>query len=94
MTTDKTSQINNVPTLSEAQWKMIRILSREPNGLAMNIGGHGRGPYLSSCRALVRRGLVYAGHITSHYGLTATGRNLVAEAMARKPASVTQGASA
>lgn len=73
----------DVPTLSDAQWKAIRFLSRSQYR-DRKVAGYGAAPMISACRALVRKELAFTW-TTGHYGLTDAGKSLIAEAMKRKP---------
>ncbi len=61
--------------LSETAVKVMRYVRRNSPwaGATIQIAGNGRAPWLSSCRALVKRGYMHAGHRTGHYGLTEAG---------------------
>lgn len=62
--------------LSPTALKVMRYVYRRPNGkhgCTVQIGGHGRAPWLSACRSLVKRGLMHASGRTGHYGLTKAG---------------------
>lgn len=74
----------SAPELSATQWLMIRVLSRAINNGYVQVAGNGSAPRLSACRALVRRDFART-YRTGHYGLTDKGRELVDEAMKRKP---------
>lgn len=63
--------------LSPTQRKVLIVLAR--NQVAIPLAGKGRAPYLSAARALVRKGLAFAGQHTGHYGATEAGRAAVAD---------------
>jgi hypothetical protein len=69
--------------VSPTQLRALRELARQPMptcGLPM--AGYGRGPILSACRALVRRGFMWT-YRTGSYGLTDAGVPLAREALRR-----------
>lgn len=63
--------------LSKTQEKVLRVLCRK--NIAIQVAGHGNAPYVSACRALVRRDLAFAASRTGWYGATDAGRAWVAD---------------
>lgn len=61
--------------ISQTQQKVLMFLA-DAQG-PRNLTGHGRAPYMSAARALVRKGLAYQGTRTGHYGATEAGRTLI-----------------
>ena len=65
--------------LSETQVKVMRYIRKHDlNDTTEQIAGHGRAPWLSACRALVRRGLARTWR-SGYYGLTDAGREALQE---------------
>lgn len=58
----------DIDDLSDTQRRVLRELAREAMPTNVPMGGHGRGPILSACRALVRKG-VLRSHYTGRYTL-------------------------
>jgi hypothetical protein len=58
--------------LTETQGKVLRTVSKSPNG-RRQIAGHGMAGYLSSARSLVRLGLLSEWN-TSQFSITDKGR--------------------
>ena len=57
--------------LTPTQVRMLKWMRNTPNGMRQ-VGGDGMAPYLQSCRALVRKGLLIEVH-TSYFALTEEG---------------------
>lgn len=69
--------------LSPTALRALRELAREPNPTFLQpMGGNARGPILSSCRSLVKKGLM-RGNGGSRYGLTDAGLPVAMEALRR-----------
>ena len=69
--------------ISPTQLRALRELARQPMPTCEHpMAGYGRGPILSACRALVRRGLMWSYH-TGKYGLTDEGVPIAREALRR-----------
>jgi hypothetical protein len=72
VTTEQVEQLRLNPTM----WRVLRHLSRGPNG-RQQIAGHGRAPYLSAARGLMRRGLANSWE-TGVYWISSQGREVLA----------------
>lgn len=61
--------------LSETAVKVMRYVRRNASWpcAPVQVAGYGRAAWLSSCRSLVRRGLMRDGGRTGHYALTEAG---------------------
>jgi hypothetical protein len=69
--------------LSPTALRALRECARMPNPTCQHpMAGYGRGPILSSCRALVRKGLMW-GTYSGQYGLTEKGIPIAREALRR-----------
>ncbi len=64
--------------LTPTQIKVLTHLSKYRDGSAA-FSGHGRAHYLSSCRALVRRGLLLQGDRNTDFYINDRGREAIAE---------------
>jgi len=78
--------------LTETQQRVMRFVYGRSSGTRMEvqIAGHGRGPWLSACRALVRKGLMRTWH-SGYYGLTDEGLPIAEELQAARAAPAKAG---
>jgi hypothetical protein len=62
--------------LSQTQVKVMRYIARHEvnKGCSVQLAGHGRAPWLSAARSLVRKGFAVPGSRTGYYGITESGR--------------------
>jgi hypothetical protein len=72
----------DIDDLSDTQRRALREIAREAMPINVPMGGHGRGPILSACRALVRRG-VLRSHLTGRYTLVDDYREMAKLELAR-----------
>lgn len=68
---------------SDTQRKVMRFVCRNAlnKGSDVQIAGNGRGPWLSACRALVRKGMMKSWH-SGKYGLTPEGQPVAEQMLA------------
>ena len=68
---------------SDTQRKVMRFVCRNAlnKGSDVQIAGNGRGPWLSACRALVRKGLMHTRR-SGKYGLTPEGQPIAEQFLA------------
>lgn len=72
----------DVDSLSDTQRRALRELARVPN-YGTPMGGHKRGPILSACRALVRKGVLRQCQATSSYAIADKYTDMAAAELAR-----------
>ena len=73
----------DIDDLSDTQRRVLRELAREAMPINVPMGGHGRGPILSACRALVRKGVLRSYH-TGKYTLNDEYRDMAKAELARR----------
>ena len=71
-----------IDDLSDTQRKVLRELARQAMPIDVPMGGNGRGPILSACRALVRKG-VLRSHNTGRFTLVEGYRDMAKAELAR-----------
>ena len=71
-----------IDDLSDTQRRVLREMAREAMPINVPMGGHGRGPILSACRALVRKGVLHSYH-TGTYTLNGEYRDMAKAELAR-----------